>query len=147
MTNWWLCPCSFMHISFVFRWKEEGINITLIKQIIIILNADDSRRKKRRWSWERGYEKGPGIRMSHDCGRCSNDNGKLRQKWVGVTVCRRFSNKLVIGKRICNICNIGRKLQHNFIYLVSYCTYEWKLFIYSTRDLYFCDKLYLLFSR
>jgi hypothetical protein len=65
--------------------------------------------------------------MSHDCGRCSNDNGKLRQKWVGVTVCRRFSNKLVIGKRICNICNIGRKLQHNFIYLVSYCTYEWKL--------------------
>jgi hypothetical protein len=85
--------------------------------------------------------------MSHDCGRCSNDNGKLRQKWVGVTVCRRFSNKLVIGKRICNICNIGRNLQHNFIYLVSYCSYEWTLFLYSTRDLYFCDKLYLLFSR
>jgi hypothetical protein len=42
---------------------------------------------------------------------CRNDNGKLRQKWVGVTVCRRFSNKLVIGIRICNICNIGRKLQ------------------------------------
>jgi hypothetical protein len=49
------------------------------------------------------------------------------------------------SKRICNICNICRTLQHNIIYLVSYCSYEWTLFIYSTRDLYFCDKLYLLF--
>jgi hypothetical protein len=28
------------------------------------------RQKKRRWSWERGYKKGQGIRMSQDYGRC-----------------------------------------------------------------------------
>ena len=31
-------------------------------------------------SWERRYERGQGIRMSQDHGRCSNGKVRLRQK-------------------------------------------------------------------
>jgi len=38
--------------------------------------------EKRLWIWERGYEKGQGLRKSQDYGRCRNGKGRLRQKLV-----------------------------------------------------------------
>jgi hypothetical protein len=35
--------------------------------------------EKRRWSWEKGYEREQGIRMSQDYGRCRNGKGRLKQ--------------------------------------------------------------------
>jgi hypothetical protein len=32
--------------------------------------------EKRRWSWEKGYERGQGIKMSQDNGRCRNGKEK-----------------------------------------------------------------------
>jgi hypothetical protein len=39
--------------------------------------------EKRRWSRERRYERGQGIRMSQDYGRFRNGKGRLRQKGAG----------------------------------------------------------------
>ena len=34
--------------------------------------------EKRRWSWEKEYERGQGMRMSQDYGRCRNGKGRLK---------------------------------------------------------------------
>ena len=39
--------------------------------------------RKERWNWEKGYERGQGIRMSQDYCRCRNGKGRLKQKCVG----------------------------------------------------------------
>jgi hypothetical protein len=36
--------------------------------------------EKRRRSWEKGYKRGQGIRMSQDYGRCRNGKGRLKKK-------------------------------------------------------------------
>ena len=45
------------------------------------IQADkDFEAEKRRWSWDKGYERGQGIRMSQDYGRCRNGKGGMKQK-------------------------------------------------------------------
>jgi hypothetical protein len=36
--------------------------------------------EKRRRSWEKGYKRGQGIRISQDYGRCRNGKGRLKKK-------------------------------------------------------------------
>ena len=36
--------------------------------------------EKRWWSWEKGYEREQGIRMSQDYGRFRNGKGRLKHK-------------------------------------------------------------------
>ena len=36
--------------------------------------------EKKRSSWQKGNERGQGIRMSQDYGRCRNGKGRLKQK-------------------------------------------------------------------
>jgi hypothetical protein len=32
------------------------------------------------YNWEKGYERGQGMRMAQDYGRCRNDKERLKQK-------------------------------------------------------------------
>jgi hypothetical protein len=36
--------------------------------------------QNRQWSWQEGYERAQGIRMSQDYGRCRNVKVRLKQK-------------------------------------------------------------------
>jgi hypothetical protein len=42
--------------------------------------ADKECEAEKRRSWEKGYERGQGIKLSQDYGRCRNGKGRLKQK-------------------------------------------------------------------
>jgi hypothetical protein len=58
------------------------------------------------------YERGQGIRMSQNYGRCRNGKGRLRQKWVG-----RGDPKWVRKKKVKGSRYGWYQLYHCYIYM------------------------------